>query len=130
MSQENVEIVLGMLRDWTGGNRDAARAVIAEDVVFRIPPIDIGAGAGRIELERGLEGWRQTWEDFSVVPGEVIDAGDRVLVVMRQQGRGRESGAEVDLTSAGVYTVRGSKIVSMEFFETRAAALEAVGLSE
>ena len=130
MSQENVEIVLGMLRDWTTGNREAARAVMADDVVFRVPPIDIGVGSGRSALERGLEGWRQAWEDFSLVHDEVIDGGDRVVVISRQRGRGKESGAEVDLNTNGVYTVRGSKVVGIDFFETRTAALEAVGLSE
>jgi ketosteroid isomerase-like protein len=53
-----------------------------------------------------------------------------VIVVQRQFGTGRESGVPVEFFNAGVYTLRGGKIIRVEYFETRADALEAAGLSE
>jgi ketosteroid isomerase-like protein len=59
----------------------------------------------------------------------VIDAGDRVAVIFVARGRGRESGAEVEMRWGSVWTVPGGRIVRMDAYViTPEAALEAVGL--
>jgi ketosteroid isomerase-like protein len=61
---------------------------------------------------------------------EAIDAGDIVVVTIRQHGVGKDTGAEVELLTHGVFSLRNSKIIRAEFFESKADALEAAGLSE
>jgi ketosteroid isomerase-like protein len=60
----------------------------------------------------------------------VIDGGDHVIVISHQEGVGRESRVPVEFLTASVYTVRGSKIVRAEVFDSREEALEAVGLTQ
>jgi ketosteroid isomerase-like protein len=85
---------------------------------------------GLAAIEAGIEGWRRNWEDFSLGIGEAIDAGEHVVVATRQRGVGKTTGAAVELVSYGAVTLRNSKIVRAEFFDTKAEALEAVGLRE
>ena len=61
---------------------------------------------------------------------EFVDAGDRVVVALHLRGRGRGSGVEIDARFFDVYTIRDGKIVRMDEFTERFAALEAAGLRE
>jgi ketosteroid isomerase-like protein len=60
----------------------------------------------------------------------MVDAGDRVIVMVHHSGRGRISGAEVDQRLAMVWTLRGGRAVRMDMYPTREDAVEAVGLPE
>jgi ketosteroid isomerase-like protein len=59
---------------------------------------------------------------------DFIEAGDQVVTLVRQVGRGRLSGAEVEQRFAQLWTVRGGKIVRMEMYTDKETALEAAGL--
>ena len=47
---------------------------------------------------------RETWRAFRLLAGEFRDLGDRVLVLGRQEARGRGGGVQVD-TPWGVFTI-------------------------
>ena len=70
------------------------------------------------------------WEELRNEAERFIDLGDRVLVLDRQTGRGRRSGAVLDHELAQVFTVRGEAIVRWQSYWHRSEALEAVGLRE
>jgi ketosteroid isomerase-like protein len=53
-----------------------------------------------------------------------------MFVTVRNVGHARYTGLAVDLLGYWVYTFREGKVVTMEAFLDRAAALQAVGLSE
>jgi ketosteroid isomerase-like protein len=80
-------------------------------------------------VEESVRKWWEAWE-IELDPEEFIDLSDRVVVV--GHGRYHGHGSDVTLTAefAGVYEVRGGKIVRTEILESRHAALEAVGLAE
>ena len=61
---------------------------------------------------------------------EIIDLGDRVVILLRDHGRRKDMETEVELFGATVLTFREGKIARWEDYANRAAALEAVGLSE
>ena len=61
---------------------------------------------------------------------ELIDAGDRVVALVRLAATGRGSGIEVTQRFATVLTLREGKVVKLISYATRAEALEAAGLSE
>ena len=52
------------------------------------------------------------------------------MVNLRWVATGRESGIEVDMPLAGVYTITDGKIARIEFFRDPNDALETAGLSE
>ena len=68
--------------------------------------------------------------DFDQETEDLIDAGDKVVVLVRWRGRGKASGAQGEISLAMVWTVREQAITSVEFFLDRARALEAVGPAE
>jgi ketosteroid isomerase-like protein len=74
--------------------------------------------------------WVEGFDDFTMSGEEFIDAGDHVVVRIRQEGRGASTGVPVNVTFWFVYSLRQSKVVRFEMFQDRDKALEAVGLSE
>jgi hypothetical protein len=59
----------------------------------------------------------------------VLDAGQRVVALTRERGRGKGSDAQVELQGALVFSLSGGKIAHFQGFLDRAEALEAAGLS-
>ena len=136
MSQENVEVVRRVFD--AVERRDGAAALALYDADFewdfsRVPWGEVagpGVHRGRDALPRVYREWLSAWENYEEKLEELIDAGESVISVLTGRGRGRASGAEVEITTAGVWTVRDGKVVRSVWFPTREKALEAVGLSE
>jgi ketosteroid isomerase-like protein len=83
----------------------------------------------------GLDGLRDAWLDWTAPWAayrteieQLIDAGDRVVVLVREFGRRVGGAYEVAFPAATVWSVRDGKVVRAEFFPDRARALEAAGL--
>ena len=136
MSRENVEVVRELYDAVT--RRDAKAVLALYDADFewdfsRVAWGDIGGPRvhrGRDALQSVFRDWHRMWEDYEETVEELIDAGESVISVVTLRGRGPASGAEVEMTTAGVWTVRVGKVVRSVWFPTRAEALEAAGLSE
>jgi hypothetical protein len=84
----------------------------------------------------GLEGFRQNWLDwlepwvtYRSTIDEVIDLGDRVMLLIRDYGRREGMDAEVEMMGAAIWTIREGKVARIEFHNDRANALKAAGLS-
>ncbi len=144
MSQENVELVLGLQSapdvDLAKRFRDDAMwaaAVEASDPIFT-PDFECTLPLfGTSETFVGGEGLRATyldwlapWATYRVEIEEAIDLGDRVLLLNRGFGRHTGSQAEVENAAAALWTVRDGKIARADFYADRAEALKAVGLTE
>jgi uncharacterized protein len=131
MSEENVEVVRRMLEAYALGDNEAALAAFDPDVVFdqSIRP-DGGIFHGRDGLAEAMRTWTGTFENWRLEVEKIIDAGDRVLVIGHEFGRGKGSGAETQQTTYQVYTVRNGKIVHLKGHLDKEKALEAAGLSE
>jgi uncharacterized protein len=129
MSEENVELVRAIIAavpDW-----HEVITMLHPDVRFdqtRIP--DGGVYEGREACGRFFDRWFGTWDEIRMTPERFIEDGDRVLVLMTIEGRGKGSGVPVVIRSADLWTIRDSKIVSLVGYPDRVEALEAVGLSE
>jgi hypothetical protein len=86
---------------------------------------------GLPEVITFTEQYRSTWDDLALEPREFIEVpDDRVLVFIRQSGRGRESGVPIVIHFFELFTIRVGKVRKLEFFRHRANALEAAGLSD
>jgi uncharacterized protein len=97
--------------------------------------IDTGDAFPESNVYHGLEGMRrflamfeEVWQDYVIEPEEVVDFGDRYVLVARHRGHGRGSGAGVDRRVGLVGTLRGGMVVRFVFYGSPAQALEAVGL--
>jgi ketosteroid isomerase-like protein len=72
---------------------------------------EAGEYRGRESFERFLRGWIESFDDFRVEPEQVVERGDELIAVVRQRGRGRSSGVEVEIRIAHVWTVEDGRAV-------------------
>jgi ketosteroid isomerase-like protein len=72
----------------------------------------------------------EAWEERRLEAEEYIDAGDNVVVLVHEYRRGRGSGVELEIDTAIVVGVSGGRVVRIQGYMDRHAALEAVGLGE
>ena len=95
-------------------------------------------GADIEDVYRGHDGlvalwerWLESWDEYSLEPEQVIDCGDRLVVVLRQRGRGRHSRLKIDQRIAFLNTLDPNGLtVRLEVFWDPAKAMEAVGFPE
>ena len=77
------------------------------------------------------EQYRDGWIDLVQEPLELTDApGGRVLVLVQQSGRGRQSGVPIIIHFFALYTIQDGTVRKVEYFRHRADALQAAGLQE
>ena len=133
MSQQNVETMRLALKALSDGEATAWFQSFDPDVRVYPRPEEPDAAAEY----RGLDGlldyatnWYSQWDDYEVEPVEIVDAGEHVLVVLREHGRVERAGIEVDALFSYSFVLRDGKIVKWHMYDSHADALEAVGLSE
>jgi len=136
MSQENVEIVK---RAYELFNSEAfIRAATPDLRLFDLGVVwDTSNAALDGAVFRGHDGLREwvslqqsMWERQRLEPQEFFTSGDgRVVVVARMTSVGRDE-VETVAHAATVFTVHDGKIAHVKAFQSKAEALEAVGLSE
>ncbi|TMK99643.1 MAG: nuclear transport factor 2 family protein [Actinobacteria bacterium] len=77
------------------------------------------------------EQYRDGWIDLVQELLELSEVpGGRVLVLVRQSGRGRQSGVPIIIHFFQLCTIRDGKVNKIEYFRHRADALQAAGPSE
>jgi ketosteroid isomerase-like protein len=135
MSQENVELVRKGWQAFERGDIDGFLSLNDPAVVWDHRHYASGefdpVYYGRDGIERFLGEWREFFEGFYAHAEEFIDAGEAVLVRVRQGGRGKTSGATVESPPYWVISrVRDGLVVRIEFYRHEAEALKAVGLAE
>jgi ketosteroid isomerase-like protein len=89
-----------------------------------------GCYQGREGAERFAADTRENWEELETVAEEFRALGDRVLLLGRQVGRGRGSGAQVDAPMTAIFDFRGDRIWRLRAYFDRAEGLRAAGVSE
>ena len=134
MSQENVEIArraVELIRPFdeeTHGSRVGTNLL---DEAFEVhdhdsPDQDVFSG------HAGFLRWIDDWDamEWTLEPEEVIDAGERVVVLARLSARGKGSGLSLERREGMVWTVRSGKAIRLDYYSGPTEALEAAGLSE
>jgi ketosteroid isomerase-like protein len=133
MSEENVEFVRNLYAMIDRGNAEAW------DLLPRDFVIDLSRRLIDPVILRGPDEMRAFYRDLGepwaggakLEVEELIDAGHQVLVLIRFGGRGRVSGADVEVLVWNLWTFRDGEPIRWTYFgEDRAQALEAAGLSE
>ena len=130
MSQENIETYRSGMEAINRGDIEGALRHIDPDVVFEPlrSPVQ-GAYRGH----RGVREWFadtvESFDSFRIDHTEVRDLGeDRVLVIGTLHVRGKNSGIETDVPTAGIATFRAGRMATFRDYAEREAALEAAGL--
>jgi ketosteroid isomerase-like protein len=97
-------------------DRAAIRALTAPDIVVGTT---VEAFRGPEALLEWLDDGDDAFDDFTVELLEVEQLDAHVVVSMRQRGRGKASGAEVDDRITHVWTLRGGRAIRMQSFAHR-----------
>jgi ketosteroid isomerase-like protein len=127
VAASNAEIVRALFDDFNRGDFEAALAKIADDVDWGEPP-DIpesGSYHGHEGVVKGIARFMGAWERLRVDLEDVIEAGERVVVMTHWVGRSRTSGIEVDQRVAQVYRLRDGRVTRVRQFRTLDEALAA-----
>jgi len=127
-----MELVRRVYKAWASEEQHAALEFLAEDFEYVNPPYAVHPGT-----RRGRAGWLavqanldDSFESWVHEPGEVIDAGDKVVVMATFRARGRGSSMDLEKFEPHVWTLRGGRIVRFEWFNDRGEAMRAAGIAE
>ncbi len=138
MSQENVEILLGVMEadPRSPEGLDAFLAIFDPDVVWDMSRSSFPDA----RVYEGVDGVREWFVGLADAFGDPADrthsvervrvAGDRVVLMQRMQASGRTTQIPIDYTWASVWAFRDGKVVRFDRYDDWAQALKAVGLRE
>src|SRR5918999_3565320 len=98
MSEENVEIVRGMLEAWNRGDYESAQEPLDPEIVAEMrggTPLD-GTYQGLPAFVAVMAKFWGTFEDFRSEVEEFRSEGDTVFATVHHYGRGKSSGVSVE----------------------------------
>jgi ketosteroid isomerase-like protein len=126
----NTELVKRGYEAWNRHDIEGVLSFLDTEIEWRgythIP--ESGTLQGRDEVKRWLERFLDAWEQLDIEVTELVDAGDRVVALVRFRGAGKGSGVPVEGgTDAHVWTVRDGRAVAVTLYQGTREALEALG---
>lgn len=132
MSQQNVEIVRASWDAWRRGDMDALfdfyDPAVEWDMTRSYVP-DMGVYHGHDGIREFFREWRDFFAEYHAEPEQFLGADDKVLVRVRQAGRGRSGTVGVEMPDYWqVYRLRDGRAVRVEIYGDEAEAFTAVGL--
>ena len=144
MSRENVELVRALYpepdTDLVALFRDPHRFEAMREALSSVLTDDFESVADLLGQNRtyaGLDGlrrnwldWLEPWATYRTTIDELIDAGERVVLLLRDYGRREGTEEEVELIGASICTIRDGKMARWEDYPDRDVALKAAGLRE
>jgi ketosteroid isomerase-like protein len=132
MMRSNAEIAREAFEAIGRRRLDAALDFLDPEVEFE-PPEDAIEHRGTFKGHKAVrERWNlllEPFDEFEIEPDDFLEAPDgRVVVLFRVRGRGKASGAPVEMQLAHVVTLRDGKAVHLKAYLDPDEALRAVGL--
>jgi ketosteroid isomerase-like protein len=131
MSQENVDMVQRAFEAWNRGDIEGYLAHLSSDV----EGVPVGAALegkvcrGHDEVRAWWQTQSEVWERLLLCTEEFKQVGTELVVSGHWEAVGR-SGVDMSAPATWVFGFRDGKIAYWQAYTSRAAALDAVGLSE
>lgn len=134
VSQQNVEIVRRGTNAFNRGDLETLIALYAPEaeLIDRAnAPDQPSIVRGREAIRRTAGQWLEPFEEFRCDVDEYVDAGDAVICSARWHGRGKRSGAAIDLHQYDAYELIDGKVVRATMgCRTKDEALRATGIED
>jgi ketosteroid isomerase-like protein len=134
VAREDIESLRRLYDEWAEGNLLALREVADPDIewewademasLFGGPRVYCGLE----EIWAATKEWLTAWDRYWMTADEFIEAGDRIVVLMRLHARAH-SGSELEQRVAGVWTMRDGKAIAVRYYMDRDEALAAAGVA-
>lgn len=130
MSQENVDVIRRIYSVWAKEGSPLPSGLLDSQIEWVNPPdaIERGTRRGLDAFGTAVGAVSDTFAGVGVDIDEMLDVGDRVVVLATLHGRGRGSGAEVERRQGYVWTLRDGKAVRFEWFNSPDDAMRAAGV--
>ena len=135
MSQEDVDTVRQSFELFLSGDMDGWIETLDPDIGWDIsthPLPDVpNRGRGREAFMTDvIATYMSGWSGYSAELKEVIDTGEHVVLVLHERANLGSSGVGLDRDLVQLWTVRDGRSAFLRVFQTKAAALDAAGLSD
>jgi ketosteroid isomerase-like protein len=134
MSEEHVKVVREAVESFLTGDAERTARLVDPEVQFHgtVGGLEEGRIAhGLSEIMASFEADDlEAWEERRLVPEAFIDAGENVVVLLHEYRRGRGSGITLESETAVVCSVSDGRIVRIQGYMERVAALQAAGVSD
>ena len=127
---EQVATVRSIYEAFGRGDIPYILELLDADVEWHVPPtvpFSKGLHRGPEEVGQFFAGIGEYIADPGVETEEFLSAGDRVIVLLRFRGRGRESGLPFDVPEVHVWKLSGGKVVEERSYADTAAIVQALG---
>jgi ketosteroid isomerase-like protein len=81
-------------------------------------------------MRKEVRAWFGTWSDYRQEVEQMLDAGEDVVVVLRESGTGKGNGAPMDQRIGVVFTVRDELTIRQTLHREPEDALRPAGVTE
>jgi uncharacterized protein len=128
MRPEDIEALQHGYRAWNRGELDAVIDLVDPDLEWS-PGADSPEGGvftGRDGFVSFVRSWAESFEDFRLEPEEISAEGEHAIVTVRQSGRGRGSGIELDIGTIHVWHIRDGVALAWSAYRSKAEAQGAI----
>jgi ketosteroid isomerase-like protein len=107
-----------------GGGPISAGGFVSDDatVRFAAPSAEAESQGPEGFRERWAD-WLETWESYLMYTDDIVDRGDRVVVLSRLRGVTKRDRVELEHEAAAVFRFEGERVVEIEFNLDRQDAL-------
>jgi ketosteroid isomerase-like protein len=136
MSQENVDALRWLYQEWAKGDLWALRKIADPNIEWEWTA-GMASVSGEPRIYRGLDEigattleWIEAWDFYWMTAEDFVEAGDEIVVPMQLHARTPGSDSVLEQRMAAVWTLRNGKALRVRYYDDKAEALEAVGLSE
>ena len=129
---ENLDLVKAIFVDWEKGDWGSSDWADPEIEFQMVGGLSEGTWTGVAEMAKVWGAMVNAWDGLTANAEEFRDIDDeRVLVLLHNRGRGRESGIEIEgisVKSANVFTIRDGRVKKLALYWDRDQAIEDLGL--
>ena len=126
MSKQNVDLVRRLLAAFNERDMTTIRSGLHPDVELQTI---VEAQHGHAGAADWIARADSVFDSFEMEVEEIIDAGDSVLVVERQRGRGKGSGVLLDQQMYSLFALQDGQILRAKWFMDRDQAFTVAGIA-
>ena len=132
MASANVKLMRGFIEAVNTLDPEAIIPFCDPSIEYHSVNAAVGGGVyhGHDELRAYPKDIQDVWGEIRIEPEAFFDLGDDVLAFYLVRGRGKHSGADVEMPNAAVVRWRDGLMVSFKAYAHREDALSDLGVSE